>query len=556
MALRIILALLYITSSFAAEILPKRNRNICDVDYNNTFKIQCLCDKDPENQVIQSADCYVTADNIYPDDPAWDQFSILKSITKLSLSNARGKTLKYIPTKGLLKTDALTKIDVKYNNIQKIESYAFGNLTELKEIDIKDNKIEVLEVNAFAHLKKLATIVLDKNNIAEIYRDVFVDLPNLQKLYLTTNMITTIHDRAFMNLNNLRLLEIDNNLLFSLNNETFSGLSNLEILDLSGNSLEVIGDNTFLPLKQLRSLNLEGNKIQMLDDKAFNGLGKLHSLTLANNKLTSIDSVRIFEVLKELTSLSLRDNQLQELKAEVMAPILSNFIGANSSLDVEGNNFPCDCRLEWFTTLLNKTQNKNLEIALENLKCTPDAKVSQLYAKATDVEKSQAIEEESNQNSDYEYYDDTQLNGKLFYVDLRILMNCTNDTAIQPMIPAKDSHENKRIPTESKVNTILNNELLDSHARKETVTESRNKIVKPTDVSVSKPNLYTTSRLATVSAKPIPEKKTYDEREMAADEGKPDALRDQIAEHMPGNAQQNLACVTFTVTVLVSRLLF
>ncbi|XP_063365006.1 connectin-like [Cydia amplana] len=555
MAVRIILALLYITSSFAAEIHPKRDHSICDVDYNNTFKIQCLCDKDQANQLIQSADCYVTTDNIYPDDPAWDQFSILKSITKLSLSNSRGKTLKYIPTKGLQKTNSLTKIDVKYNNIQKIESYAFANLTELKEIYVKDNKIEVLEVKAFAHLKKLTKIVLDKNNIAEIYRDVFVDLPNLQKLYLTTNIITTIHDRAFLNLNNLRLLEIDNNLLFSLNNETFSGLTNLEILDLSGNSLEVIGDNTFLPLKNLRSLNLEGNKIQMLDDKAFNGLGKLHSLTLANNKLTSIDSVRIFEVLKDLTSLSLRDNQLQELNAEVMAPILSNFYGANSTLDVEGNNFPCDCRLEWFTTLLNKTQNKNLEIALENLKCTPDAKVSHLYAKATDVEKSQAIEEEPNQNADYEYYDDTQLNGKLFYVDLRILMNCTNDTAtaIQPMIPAKDaSHENKRIATESKVNTILNNEFLDSKARKGTVTESRNKIVKPTDVSVSKPNLYTTSRLATVSAKP--EKKAYDE--MAADEAKPDALRDQIAEHMPGNAQQNVACAAFTVTLLVSRLLF
>ncbi|XP_047997575.1 connectin-like [Leguminivora glycinivorella] len=555
MALRIILTLLYITSSFAAEI-PKNDRNICDVDYNNTFKIQCLCDKDDENHVIQSADCYVTTDNIYPDDPAWKQFSILRNITKLSLSNARGKTLKYIPTKGLLKTHALAKIDVKYNNIQKIESYAFANLTELKEVYIKDNKIEVLEAKSFAHLKKLSKIVLDKNNIAEINRDVFVDLPNLKKLYLTTNMITTIHDRAFVNLNNLKLLEIDNNLLFSLNNETFSGLSNLEILDLSGNSLEVIGDNTFLPLKNLRSLNLEGNKIQMLDDKAFNGLGKLHSLTLANNKLTSMDSVAIFEALKELTSLSLRDNQLQELKAEVMAPILSNFYGANSSLDVEGNNFPCDCRLEWFTTLLNKTQNKNLVIALENLKCTPDDKVTLLYAKATEIEKSQAFEEEPNQNGDYEYYDDTQLNGKLFYIDLRILMNCTNDTAMQPMIkPTKDSsQENKRIGTESKVNTIFNNELLDSPARKDTVIESRNKIAKPTEVSVNKP--YTTSRLATVSAKPIAEKKAYDEREMPADEAKPDALRDQTPEYMPGNAPRNFAGAAFTVVVVVSRLFF
>lgn len=343
MAIWTTLALLCTASSLTVAKLDTPTKDpptICDTltsPTNNTNKIQCYCIKNLRGlDIVKSADCYITED-LGPDDKNWELFSILEYANKLTVTNSRGITLKYIPTKALKHTGFLTKIDIKYNTIQRIESFAFANLSSLQDISLRDNQVEVLVTNAFAHHKNLTTIGLDKNNIVEINRDVFVDLPSLQKLFLTSNKITTLHDRAFVHLGNLRELEIDRNGLFSLNSETFSGLKNLQKLDLGSNSLEVIGDNTFLPLVNLISLNLEGNKIQMLDEKAFNGLWRLRSLFLGRNKLTAIENVKIFHGLDVLTMLSLRENGLCELKPEILAPILNNFYGVTSSLDVEGN---------------------------------------------------------------------------------------------------------------------------------------------------------------------------------------------------------------------------
>lgn len=336
-----------ITLTCAATILAEAKWNhhqkrdialsICDPAYNNTNKVQCYCIKDSnEPDLVRSADCYLTNEGVNPKDVAWNEFKTIKNANKLTLTNTRGITLTYIPTTAIKLIDSVLKLDVKYANIETVKAFAFANSSTLQEITLRDNQIKTLEVNAFAHHRDVIIISLDTNNIVEINRNVFVDLPNIEKLYLTSNKITTIHDKAFLHLHNLRELEIDRNSLFSLNSETFSGLKKLQKLDLSGNSLEVIGDNTFLPLVNLESLNLEGNKIQMTDDKAFNGLKKLQSLSLAHNKLANLDNVKVFVGLKSLISLSLRGNQIRQLKPELMAPILVNFYGNTSSLDVEG----------------------------------------------------------------------------------------------------------------------------------------------------------------------------------------------------------------------------
>lgn len=310
---------------------------ICDPVYNNVNKVQCYCVRDVRDpSSIKTADCYVTVEDVQPNDPSWKNFELLNKAQRLTLTNSRGISLKYIPTTALKHTESLLNLDVKYGNIEKIPPFAFANLSTVEEISLRESQIQVLQVNSFAHHRDLTVINLDKNNIVEINRDVFIDLPSLEKLFLTSNKITTIHDRAFVHLANLRELEINMNRLFSLNSETFSGLKKLQKLDLSSNSLEVIGDNTFLPLKHLTTLNLEENKIQMLDDKAFRGLSMLQSLSLAHNKVSVIGSSKIFEELEALKSLSLRGNEIRELKPDVMRPILNNLYDAGSNLDVEG----------------------------------------------------------------------------------------------------------------------------------------------------------------------------------------------------------------------------
>ncbi|XP_050344116.1 connectin-like [Nymphalis io] len=525
--------------------------HLCDPVFNNTNKIQCYCVKDSrENELIKSADCYSTVDGISQDDTNWKNFDELKNVAKLTFTNTRGVPIKFIPKNALKHTNALLKLEVKYGNIAIIEPFAFANLSHVKEIILTDNQITVLKTNAFAHHGDLTTIGLDTNAIVEINRDVFIDLPSLEKIYLTSNKITTIHDRAFVHLTNLRELEIDRNNLFTLNSETFSGLKKLEKLDLSGNSLEVIGDNTFVPLKNLRSLNLEGNKIQMLDEKAFKGLSKLNSLSLAHNVLTEIDNDKIFDGLKALSLMNLKGNQLRTLKPEVMAPIVKNFYSNVSSLNVEDNNFPCDCRLDWFINLMNRTESSHLKLSIENLKCTPSNELREKWVKTIEAEKNAQDQEDADiaAGADYEYYDETQLNGNLFYTDLRFILNCTEkfDDApnVQPNIATKAMNSSNNIkdkvsaittktvtlatthkPIKETQGTTASHGVLDLSIESATTeaVKARNDENKEENKE-KKPNPYTTSRLATVSANPI-DKKVFDDREMASDEAVPDKIK-------------------------------
>ncbi|XP_045452149.1 connectin-like [Melitaea cinxia] len=513
--------------------------HLCDPIFNNTNKIQCFCIRDfQEPELIKSADCYSTVEGISQDDLNWKSFDELKNVGKLTFTNSRGIALKYIPKNALIHTKALLKLDFKYGNIETIEPFVFANLTHVKEITLTDNQIKVLKANAFAHHVDLVTIGLDTNGIVEINRDVFIDLPSLEKIYLTSNKITTIHDKAFVHLTNLKELEIDRNNLFSLNSETFSGLKKLEKLDLSGNSLEVIGDNTFVPLKNLRSLNLDGNKIQMLDEKAFKGLMMLHSLSLAHNELTDIDNVKIFDGLKSLLLLNLKGNRLRTLKPEVMAPILKNFYSNMSSLNVEDNSFPCDCRLEWFVNLMNHTESSHLKLSIENLKCTPSNDLREKWIKTVESDKNAQDAEEADgvqSGADYEYYDDTQLNGKLFYTDLRLLLNCTKHKAdkLTPNIPSTAIISPKTTTTvvettkQTTHKPIEDTQVTYKHSRDiQDMSVSTTEVTKAsTHENVdNKPNPYTTSRLATVSANPINTKK-FDDHEMASDEAVPDKIK-------------------------------
>ncbi|XP_039757030.1 connectin-like [Pararge aegeria] len=565
--------------------------HICD--QISTNKIQCFCIKDSHHHDgIRSADCYLTVDGVTNEDPIWNEFEDLENATKISLSNTRGIVIKYIPKTALQHTKALSKIEVKYGNIEVIEPYAFSNLSSIKGITLTDNQIKVLKPNAFAHLKYCATIGLDTNLIVEINRDVFIDLPWLEKIYLTSNKITTIHDKAFVHLSNLRELEINRNNLFSLNSETFSGLEKLEKLDMSGNSLEVIGDNTFAPLKNLRMLNLEGNKIQMLDEKAFSGLRKLQFLTLAQNVLTDIDNPKTFEALQSLIQLNLKGNKLQALKSEVMDPILNNFFSNISSLNVEDNKFTCDCRLDWFVALMNKTQSANLKLSIENLKCIPSADLKDKWMKAMETEKTPAQDadyvEANGAGGDYEYYDETQLNGQLFYTDLRLLLNCLKNLNNKPIFTTKATLTSLKpstkefaeivnfsttrasmtnIPMELSAGTtpkVINKGVLDlsiesSTIGMETIQRNDNDILMHKE---KKQNLYTTSRLATVSAKPL-ESKVYYDQQMSSDEAQPEKIKAQRSvngientrDYAENNARRNVGYV-FMITLLCFKHMF
>ncbi|CAH0400183.1 unnamed protein product [Chilo suppressalis] len=617
MALWKIIAFMWAVSVYAESKWDYRHKreiltSICDPVHNNTNKVQCYCGRLSHHpDQIGTAECYQTANNLTLNDPGWEKFKILQNVSRLTLTNTRGIAMNYIPTNALIYTKAILRLDVKYCNIENIHQYAFANLSLVEELTLRDNQIKMMVANSFAHHVRLKTISLDQNNIAEINRNVFVDLPSLEQLFLTANKITTIHDKAFVHLTNLKELEIDKNKIFSLNSETFSGLRNLQKLELSGNNLEVVGDNTFAPLVNLRFLNLGDNKIQMLDEKAFNGLSRLQVLSLENNKLSTLANEKVFEGLQSLTSLSLKNNEVKAIKPEVILPILSNFYGKTSLLNIEGNRLDCNCQIDVFKPLLNKTQNVRLSIDLQNLQCYPSEDIKRKWDKAQESVKNsgQVFEdvEPQGESAAYEYYDDTELNGTLFYFDMRFILNCSGEEKTTPSVteislapttlPAhvatiKDlnikistsptsgviSTTIKPITMKHILNEIDNKGTLDlskaatatghskisgkfKHDDNNNKIHSDNKELllqdgKYDNKSDKKDTVYTTTRLATVSAKPI-ENKQYEN--MASDEAKPDRLKSHrnIEEEMEdppkfksNNAHRDEICILFVVTIV------
>lgn len=215
---------------------------------------------------------------------------------------------------------------------------------------------------------------------------------------------------------------------------------------------------------------------------------------------------------------------------------------------------------------MNKTLNKHLKITIENLKCVPDAALREAWTNTTenpDAEKNspQGFEDEEAQVPEYEYYDETQLNGKLFYLDVRDNLNCNNNTKkiTKDTTPAlKTKEETSRTTSTLPTHKVTNQGLLDLSLVDATTTAvettalemkaATNKREKNDDKE------FTTTRLATVSAKPE-ESKIYED--MASDEGRPDKIKshrsvmNEINDDKTNEANRSFSCVTLSIVMVL-----
>lgn len=207
---------------------------------------------------------------------------------------------------------------------------------------------------------------------------------------------------------------------------------------------------------------------------------------------------------------------------------------------IPDNEFPCSCRLDWFTSLMNKTQNGNFKLAIENLKCLPDSNLRETWNKIQEAEKSkQATDDDGTdlQSNDYEYYDDTQLNGKLFYFDVRDLLNCSKVPAhAKPNVTVETTPKTtvKIIETTKTVSSLPTTTTTTAkptakptiksttHIPEQQLLQSSMKTSKDNDASTGKSEPFTTTRLATVSDNPLNNNIYHD---MASDEAKPDTIK-------------------------------
>ncbi|XP_062291870.1 TLR4 interactor with leucine rich repeats [Scomber scombrus] len=291
----------------------------------------------------------------------------------------------------------LVRLNLQYNQIQTVHPKAFEKLSKLEELYLGHNLLSTIPSGTLQPLKKLTILYGNNNDIKKITPGLFANLDNLVKLRMDGNAIEVLQDSVFKSLTSLHYLHLESNQLHHIHRNAFSKLTNLRFLNLANNKQSVVRNVlTFSQLKALTTLLLSENEIQYVANHVFQNLKKLSKLSLSNNRISRLD----YGALKGLSSLKqflIDGNELEEIPAGLLDPLerieeldfsrnrisivdslafaqlkhlrvlklknnmltsLSGDIFALNNvlydLDLHGNNWTCDCRLEelkrWMTT--------------------------------------------------------------------------------------------------------------------------------------------------------------------------------------------------------------
>lgn len=283
----------------------------------------------------------------------------------------------------------LERLNLQYNQIRNIHPKAFEKLSTLEELYLGHNLLTAIPAGSLQPLKKLTILYGNNNAVKKVTPELFSNLDNLIKLRLDGNSIEVLEDSVFKSLINLHYLHLESNKVQHIHRNAFSKLTNLRFLNLAHNMQSAVRSVlTFSQLKALTTLLLSENEIRYVGNHVFQNLKKLSKLSLSNNKISRMDS-RALMGLSSLTELLIDGNELAEIPAGLLDPLerveemdfsrnrisnvdsqafsrlkylrvlrlKNNFLTSLSGdmfalnnalydLDLQGNNWTCDCRLE------------------------------------------------------------------------------------------------------------------------------------------------------------------------------------------------------------------
>ncbi|KAG7275475.1 hypothetical protein CRUP_022727 [Coryphaenoides rupestris] len=250
----------------------------------------------------------------------------------------------------------VVRLNLQFNQIQTVHPNAFDAFSRLEELYLGHNLLSTISPETLRPLKKLTILYTNHNGIERISPELFGTLNSLVKLRLDGNSLEQLQDSVFTDLTNLHYLHLEYNQLQHIHRNAFSKLAKLRFLNLAHNKQTSLRNN----LKKLSKLSLSNNRISRLDGGGSEGLTSLRELLMdgnelrieeldfSSNRISNVDALA-FSQVKRLRVLKLMDNRLTSLSGDIFA--LNNLL---YDLDLHGNNWTCDCRLEelkrWMAT--------------------------------------------------------------------------------------------------------------------------------------------------------------------------------------------------------------
>ena len=210
----------------------------------------------------------------------------------------------------------IVSLDLRFNNIIRIDGSPFRRLRNLKMLELKFNKISFVDSHTFHGLYTLTFLSLKRNHLLTLDGSPFRGLQNLKTLKLDYNKLSFVDQQTFQELGTLTYLSLSGNRLVALHIELFSKLGMLQILYLDANVINNLPSEIFQNLDGLMELYLDSNNLTFLHQDLFSNFTVLTHLELNKNRLVSVAS-DLFKDLLNLSFLRLEKNQIISLHTNV-----------------------------------------------------------------------------------------------------------------------------------------------------------------------------------------------------------------------------------------------
>lgn len=210
-------------------------------------------------------------------------------------------------------------------------------------------------------------LVLSRSELHSIQNNAFhaKQFTELESLRIYNVPIKTLKSGAFNGLSKLQALHMQLLNLLIIEMYILAPVPNLKLfsLQLCGQyELKVdsfFGDVDMMHLKHVKITNCK--LADGITKSTFTGLRKIKTLELKSNEITQIGPKSFDAALETLTFLDLSLNKLQTLPQNLFKTNQENDL----SIDLKWNPWHCDCELEHFRVLLEKSPNIKLKYVVK-----------------------------------------------------------------------------------------------------------------------------------------------------------------------------------------------